>query len=157
MARVPTRVNVVATRGTAKLQGVAELRRNLEELGNEVATKVGRTADRKAAQAFAAELRLKAPYRPGVQKKRGTDYGNLRDNIRVRLQRARKESTITYAVTVGRAFWGFFLEFGTRKMAARPFLRPAWEGAVRGLLDVQIAELRTGIERAAKRLKVTRK
>jgi HK97 gp10 family phage protein len=157
MVRVPTRVNIVANRGTAKLEGVAELRANLDALGNEVATKVGRAADRKAARAFAETLKLVAPHRPGVQLKRGSDYGNLRDNIRVRLARARKDYTITYNVDTGRAFWAFFLEYGTRNMPARPFMRPAFDAAARLLIEVQQAELRAGIERAAKRLKVSKK
>jgi HK97 gp10 family phage protein len=146
------RIIVNAARGGNTLQGIGELKRDLAALGNEVATKVGRTADRKAAQALAEEVRRRAPYLPGVQLKNGRDYGDLKDNIRVRLQRARKEFTITYTVDVGRAFWAFFLEFGTATAAARPFMRPAFEVTVGRLQDIQLEELRTGITRAAKRI-----
>lgn len=165
------RINVVAARGTSQMQGLGELQRNLAELGNEVATKIGRTADRKAARLLADEVRQRAPHRPGVQKKsysqrrKGqktgvvtqTDYGDLRDNITVRLQRARKDFTITYTVSTGKAFWGFFLEYGTVNMAARPFMRPAFDTMVATLQAAQADELRKGIERTVKRMKVTKR
>ncbi|MCA3255078.1 MAG: HK97 gp10 family phage protein [Alphaproteobacteria bacterium] len=144
-----------------KVQGAAELRAALAELGPEVATKVGRTANRKAARALADEVRRNTPVNPegetpkyrvskgGVSTK--AFYGQLKDNIRVRLRRARREFTITYQVTTGRAFWARFLEFGTVNMSARPFMRPAFDAMREKLLGAQIEELGRGIERAAKR------
>jgi HK97 gp10 family phage protein len=147
------RITVNAARGGNTLQGIGELKRDLAALGDEVATRIGRRADRKAADALAEEVRRRAPHRPGVQLKNGKDYGDLKDNIRVRLRRARKEFHITYTVDVGQAFWAFFLEFGTATQAAQPFMRPAFEVTVGKLQDIQIEELRAGITRAAKRIR----
>jgi len=48
-------------------------------------------------------------------------------------------------------FYGIFLEFGTRHMPARPFMRPAWDAQVQKVLDQLVGELRAAIERAARR------
>jgi HK97 gp10 family phage protein len=76
------------------------------------------------------------------------DYGRLRANIRRRRQQFNNTGQIAVSVTRGRAFWAFFLEQGTRRMAARPFwqaaskraeaqARAAFETAYRAaLLDV---------------------
>lgn len=36
----------------------------------------------------------------------------------------------------GQFFYGYFLEFGTRKMSARPFARPAFDGEAQGALTI---------------------
>ena len=48
-------------------------------------------------------------------------------------------------------FYGMFQEFGTRHNPAQPFLRPAWDARVEDALNRLIAELREGIEDAARR------
>jgi HK97 gp10 family phage protein len=140
--------------GKVKLYGVEELKRALEEVGTEVATKIGVKADRKAAQAFRDELRLLAPYDPRNKVRRLksgkiVDYGHLRDQIKVRRAKARKQGHIVFNVTVGTAFWGRFHEFGTVNQPPRPWMRPAFERLRSKLLDVQLAELRVGLKSAA--------
>lgn len=53
------------------------------------------------------------------------DYGRLRQNIRVRPASARTAQKgvriPTVRLSTGRAFWGYFLEWGTVRMRARPF------------------------------------
>jgi HK97 gp10 family phage protein len=150
------RVNIRANQGVWSLDGVKELKDALAALGDEVSTKIGRTSNRRSAQDFAATLKAAMPHRPGVQLKyykgHGRDYGDLRDNVRVRLARARKEHTITYNVDTGDAFWSYFLEFGTVNLAAKPFMRPAFDSAASALIDMQSHELRGGIDRATRRL-----
>lgn len=143
-----------------KLEGLGELKKGLEELGTEVATKVGERADREAAQIVAEKARQLAPVGTGStartrRKKDGSvvafDYGRLKDNIRVRKQKVRKQHHIVYAVTIGKAFWGAFQEFGTVNMPARPWLRVAFDMAVPDAAQAQITGLREGIARAAKK------
>lgn len=149
------RVKTIANRGGFQLEGVSELKAALAELSNEVATKEGRRANRAAAKVVFDAVYSYAPHRPGVQKKyykgSGRDYGDLRDNIKIRLAKARKDNVITYNITTGNAFWAGFLEFGTVNMTARPWMRPAFDASVRSGADVQITELRKGVERAAKK------
>jgi HK97 gp10 family phage protein len=147
-----TRVNTVASKGGYQLEGVAELKKALAILGDEVATKEGRRANRRAANLMANELRASAPRGDEANRSEASKkYGRLSDNIRVRLAKARKESTITYNVTTGRAFWGFFLEFGTINMPARPWMRVTFDGNTRAAVDSQMSELKSGVERAAKK------
>lgn len=143
-----------------KLEGLADLKKGLEELGTEVATKVGEKADRDAAKVVAEKARMLAPVGDGPTRKTrrnkggvvvSFDYGRLKDNIRVRKQRVRKQHHIVYAVTIGKAFWGAFQEFGTVNMPARPWLRVAFDMAVPDATQAQITGLREGIARAAKK------
>ena len=154
----------VRTRGAAvKIEGVAELKAALAELSNEVATKIGVAADRKAAKAMAEVMVSLAPFAARAStmkywktKKNGTqsaDYGHLRDNIRVRRARATTDNKVVFNISTGNAFWGYFLEYGTINMQARPFMRPAFDAFRQQAIDIQIGELRGGIERVAKRVK----
>lgn len=134
-----------------KLDGVAELKAALAELGEAVATKVGRKAARSAAVEFQGVVKETAPYRPGERTKASAEFGHLRDNIRVRKARSRTAHTLTYTVSTGNAYWGSFLEFGTVRMAAQPWLRPAFDVVAPRLVNVIIDGLKIGIEAEAKR------
>jgi len=52
----------------------------------------------------------------------------------------------------GPAFYWRFLEFGTSKMPARPFMRPAAQAGSGRASAVAIEEMKKGIERVAKKL-----
>ena len=158
----PLRFNTRVSSGAVKIEGLTELKAALAELSDEVATKIGVAADRKAARLMADQMVAIAPYNPGGSyrsrtNKKGvrtvTDYGHLRDNIRVRRAKAKTDGKVVFTINTGNAFWGYFLEFGTVKMEARPFMRPAFDAFKGAAIDVQIAELKTGIERVAKRVK----
>lgn len=45
----------------------------------------------------------------------------------------------------GDGFYGFFLEYGTSKMAARPWARPAFEQNRNRIKEIMAAELRRGL------------
>jgi HK97 gp10 family phage protein len=133
----------------AKVEGAAELKQTLNALGVEVATKVGVAANRKAAKTFQEILRGTAPYDPRPKRR---PYGHLRENIRVSRRKAANQGHIVFWITVGHAFWGLFLELGTRLMSARPWMLPAFQAARDLIGKTQIDALRDGIEKAAKRL-----
>ena len=72
----------------------------------------------KAAEGIAARARQKVPI----------DSGKLKDTIRVvRLKGDPKQDVRVYAGSrdKGGAFYAHMVEYGTAKMKARPFLRPA--------------------------------
>ena len=83
-------------------------------------------------------------YSVGVRRK-AKRYSNTKRN------RGKGRAGKTYMVE-GTAFYWMFLEFGTEKMAARPFLRPAFESRKEEALAVITAELNAGIDRAVKKL-----
>lgn len=79
----------------------------------------------------------------GVRKKRAS-YARSRMNMR--LGRLGKNYSIG-----GDAFYWHFIEFGTKKMSPRPFLRPAFESNKSNALNVFSQEFKRGVDLAAKR------
>jgi HK97 gp10 family phage protein len=57
------------------------------------------------------------------------------------------------ALTGTDAWYGVFKEFGTAKMPAEPFLRPAFEARKMSSVSTFVRELRKGVARAAARAK----
>lgn len=76
------------------------------------------------AAAFAEEqARANAPVRRGI----------MRDSI-THVVRARGNTVEGIVGVKWKAFWAYFVELGTSKMAAEPFLRPAVFGHAREIL-----------------------
>ena len=91
-----------------------------------------RQASAAGATVFLAEMRLRAPVGFGGYERKGTQHppGFLRDHLLVfyNAEDSVTGARSTYSATWSRdAFYGRFLEYGTSKMAARPFLRPSFE------------------------------
>jgi HK97 gp10 family phage protein len=128
-----------------KIEGLKELDAAIRQMTDNVQGRLLRQAANAGAQVIRKEARAKAP----------KDTGLLRKNIvvgRSRRQSAKGKETYnvflkkekrTFADTKanrrknrvgkkyevdGPAFYGKFIEMGTSKMPARPFLRPALEG-----------------------------
>ncbi|HID8537164.1 TPA: HK97-gp10 family putative phage morphogenesis protein [Stenotrophomonas maltophilia] len=99
------------------ISGLAELERALLELSDRAA----RRALRKGMRRGAIVVRNDARNRVRIAR------GKLRRSIRVR-ERSEEQGWMRFAVEVPRsAFYGKFGEYGTSKMAAWPFMRPAAE------------------------------
>lgn len=147
-------------RMTVHVEGLKELEEALFALGDE-STVAGRRALRATSNGLRNALIEAAPHsgRASTRKywrlKSGevgsADYGHLRDNIRVTEQKVRKDHSIIMRVHTGDAFWANFLEFGTRNMAARPWMRPVFDRLRATMLSELKANLGRQIELAAKR------
>lgn len=89
------------------------------------------------------------PIRMGRRSTHGRLPGYLRASIRVWLKRGKEGGpTVTYGIgTRGYAFYGKFLEFGTSKMAARPWLRPTVDSLVGWATEAMRSRLQQRIER----------
>lgn len=83
-------------------------------------------------------------YYVGVRRK-ARRYANTKRN------RGKGRAGKTYFVE-GTAFYWIWLEFGSEKMRARPFLRPAFEARKEEALNVIVDELRRGLDRATAKL-----
>jgi HK97 gp10 family phage protein len=159
---------------TVQIEGLADLKRRLEALPKEVGAKGGgpaRAALFRGAkvirdQAIAnapretgflisqiAALRSRNPriygatemYSVGVKLGKARRYANTKRN------RGKQRVGKTYNVE-GNAFYWRFIEFGTEKRGATPFLRPAFESRKEDALDTIVRELGAGIDRAVRKL-----
>jgi HK97 gp10 family phage protein len=86
------------------------------------------------------------------------DYGRLRENIRARVRSRLYKGIPVLRVSPGRAFWGLFLEKGTKRQGARPFFQrtvaanlDAMEGEI--LKDLE-SVLRDQFRREGRRVRV---
>lgn len=142
-----------------KIEGAKALEEALKLLPERTRGKLVTSAVRTGANVVKKEIKARAPVgtEPTLRKrtkKNGevvqADYGRLRDNIKTMLKKA--EKNVTISVGIGRAYWGMFLEFGTSKMAARPFIRPAFDASKEAAVKKMGDQLGKGIEREAKKL-----
>ncbi len=82
-----------------------------------------------AAQPGGAAYTRYNPKRSGIASAPGsaphTDTGNLVNNIQVQ----RYDRSVDVGILGDKALYGKYLEFGTSKMKARPWLRPAFENS----------------------------
>lgn len=102
--------------------GIDELMRRLDVIANEpqyrfVRRKALRVGIRVAERYAKNNMSTSSPSSPGSPP--GIDTGNLKGSIKV------GEVTDNHAVLEANANYAGYLEFGTRRMAARPFMRPA--------------------------------
>lgn len=129
---------------TVKVEGLADLQKRLLSLSEDMQGKIARAASAAGAVIIKNAAIRKAPM----------DTGNLKKNIIVkRLPKGEADYTSQHIVTVRKgkktkkqreaglkdAFYAGFVEFGTVKMPAKPFLRPAYdenkEKAVQAMKD----------------------
>lgn len=155
---------------TIKLTGFKELSDKLKAFGPNVAKNGLRTADFAGAKIIRDAAKATVPVKTGLLQaniiashRRTPEYISeysiivrkapkyikvavRADTLRNRLKgRANK-----YHSLAGPQVYGRFLEFGTSKMAARPFLRPAFLNNVTAALDATKDGLAKAVERAAK-------
>ena len=146
--------------GTIEITGLSELEKALEAFPDRIAKNILSGAIRAGAVVMQQEARKLAP--KSVQehpmgrkgKKVIVQPGNLRKNIKVRLApRKSRDVPIEYWVYVSTKAWYWrFPEFGTKKMSAKPFMRPAFNSRKQEALDRIKEYLAARIEKeAAKR------
>lgn len=117
---------------TVKVEGLRELGERMKGLTEDMNNRIARSATAAGAVVI----------RKAAQQKVPVDTGNLRKNVIVkRIPRGEAQLTSEHIVTVRRgkltkkqkgsglqdAYYGTFVEYGTAKMPAQPFLRPAFD------------------------------
>lgn len=128
----------------SRIIGAKEIGDVLRMLPREIGDRQLNTAVRAGARVVAEAARNKVP----------VESGKLWRSIRVERVRARRgRLTVGYRIGVGKeAFYGMMLEFGTRFISKRPWLRPAFEESHLAILEAMGTSLKKGIERAARKL-----
>lgn len=118
-------------------------------------TKAARKSTRKAAQAGAQvyhdELKARVPVsaQPHKSGKKTYNPGTLRRAIyQAYVEDESNEGQATYRVSWNKshAFYGKFLEYGTSKMAAKPFLRPGYDAAHQRAVTAVQSVMRSAVE-----------
>lgn len=156
---------------TVKIEGLEQLKKALNQLPVEIQQKALRSAVSASAKVVVDAAIAKAPagdtgnlkkaiyryrsrsgsgtgretYLVGVRKGKKA-YANTKRNRR--LNRVGKKYTVE-----GEAYYWRFLEFGTAKMQAKPFLRPAFEGSKTKILEIMKQRLSKAIENQTKKWK----
>lgn len=134
----------------SSIKGVEQVTKVLRTLPDRVQDKVSLAAIRAGARIVAREA---IDYAPSGTEPAHPKYGRLRDNIGVRTLRDKDRNNKKVAVHTGRAYWAMFLEFGTRFMAARPFMRPALYHSLTAVYHEIGRVLGKGVEREAAKLR----
>lgn len=130
------------------IDGLDEIRRAFKLLPTKVAKKVIRAAIRQSLKPVLATAKDLAP----------VDTGVLKGNIKLRAAARRRKGSIALEVRVGPGdfkgdqFYAAFIEYGTVKMPARPFMRPAYEVHKDTAKAEAITLIREGIDRELKAL-----
>ena len=107
-------------------------------------------AVRAGARVIRKEVAARAP-RGAVTSKASEKYGPLHKQIRVSRVKKTRHS-VEFEIHTGSAFWGKFIEFGTAKIAPRPWMTPAVDTSAPAAM-VKIKErLGKGIEKTAREL-----
>ncbi len=143
-----------------------EVKRVLKQLPPVLQHKVVTAAARAGAQVIAKEARRRVPVRSGLLKRsigvaKAKKKDTPKDAVRFYVVPKTKVS-INRKVSVNgqkgklkakvRAYHGHFVEFGTRKMAARPFLLPAAKAKQAEVVKVFQEKIHEGVEKEVKRL-----
>ncbi len=127
------------------IKGLADLERELNQLALKARASVLRGALNKAVDPV-----LKAA-RENVSAQFTERSGTLRKSIQKSATAPRGSNGFTAEAKVGvtgEGFYGRFLEFGTSKMPARPFMRPAVDAHAQEVVDLFASEMRRRIEAA---------
>lgn len=143
-----------------EVKGLREVLNTLQQLPKHVAPQGGGPINRalfRAAGVWRDQVQQNASgLGPGNHARKGFSIvGRLKDNI-IRRRDPEPERDGHYArVSVGyrsRIYWGAFVENGTEKQRAQPFMRPALDQAGNRPIDVFARALGRDIERITKRL-----
>jgi HK97 gp10 family phage protein len=119
------------------VKGLKELDDLLKSLPEEIQRKALASANLAGAQVLREEARSRAPVRSeggpmkvGKNASKARLPGFLRASIKAWRIKGSGKGSVTHGVGArGMAFYGKFLEFGTKYISPRPFLRPALDAA----------------------------
>lgn len=135
-----------------KLEGVNEFQSLLDNLPGRVQRNVLQRAATTAMRYARPAIKKAAPVDKDDRSPLSQKHGRLRTNIRVARVRQRKKTERGAILNTGMAPWGYWLEKGTRYIAAQPWFLPAWT-AIQGLVIKTFStELGKGIDQETRKL-----
>lgn len=138
-----------------EVRGLNELLRTLRDLPPELGSKGGGPIKR-ALFAAAKEWRDAVEKAAPVGTEPTPESPRLKDSIVIRRDRDPRSQGFAELYSVGyasRAYWGGFVEEGTVKQSAQPFLRPVADSGQQSALDTFASTLRKDLARAVEKAK----
>lgn len=122
---------------STELIGFEDTQKKLDGLGKK-GINIANAALEKACQPILEEAKRRAPFRTGLTRS-SIEIGKaaVMDGIRYRKVGIFKKK--------GYPFYAKYLEFGTRKMRARPFLSPAYEQKKKEAYKILKSEIKKGL------------
>jgi HK97 gp10 family phage protein len=119
---------------TVALEGMDELEDTLLALPEDLRKGALRRGVAEGAEVIESAAKAHAP----------RDTGTLAESIAaVEIRRGQRPGVVRFSVGVGpEAFYAFFIEYGTSKMVAKPFMRPALIASGQRAIDAAREELR---------------
>lgn len=128
-----------------KIIGLRETEKVLKALGPKLAERELMKALRAGGNVIKKEVKARAPV--GTEPP-NAKFGTLKDNIKTTaIKKTRFAGEV--AVHTGKAYWAMFVEFGTVKMPARPFIGPAFDAVKKNAIDKFVKTLGRGVEKTA--------
>lgn len=142
---------------TKQLEGFAELSAQLKELGEKAGGRVLRAAVTSAALPALNAIKAAAPVGDRVHKTfkgRLVAPGFLSRNLRRKTLKTQDTGrAIVLIGPLSEAFYAKFLEAGTTKMSARPFMEPMFDAANPAMIARLREQLKKGIDRVVAKTK----
>jgi HK97 gp10 family phage protein len=148
---------------TVKVEGLQELERQLKQFGPKVERNGLRTSAYAGAKVFMNAVKETAPVREGTLrarvrafKRRGQAHEarysvGVSSGPRVKRRPVNPRKRLVKYPYVGPRAYSRYLEFGTSKMAARPFMRPAFNSNTSAAIEAVKRRLAKAVAIAAKR------
>ena len=151
---------------TVQVRGLSELGEALNLFGQKIALKYLRAATSDAAAVFRDDAKARAPVLTGAMRdaiaifkrpnpapnavKYAVGVGKLRISKKIRGLLRRSKTLDNHIIAAGNEFYWRFVEFGTSKMKARPFLRPALVAMTPAAIEKFRLTLSLGVDQAAR-------
>lgn len=151
-----------------QLTGFKELEKQFLELGPKLEKKGLRSANYAGAKVVVEAAKRTAAFHdrtgalrasiwaykrrtPSNEVKHAIALKGLASKIKRERRRLRKAGFTLAKLPAGPAIYGRFIEFGTSKMSARPFLRPAFLANVDNVINTIRSGLQSAIEKGIKK------
>jgi len=113
------------------------IRRKLKALPIKIAKNILNTAVLKAAKELLQEVVNNAPV---------GETGELSNSLRAVMTRKRDKNQVAAKVSTT-VYYARFVEFGTVKMSAKPFMRPAFDKKEKELIDIVKNQIESRLEK----------
>lgn len=148
----------MATNGV-KVEGLAELEREMTQLSKSAGRRVLRSSLQKSTPQLIQEMKSRAPVNTGALRDSITTSSKLAKAQSRKHRKMFKDDRLAVEVFVGPSYnlgaggrHAHLLEFGTVKMSPQPFMRPAFDGDKMKLLGRVEDNLRTELNKSLARM-----